>query len=86
MLKYVLLIKELRAKIDQACRTAEEFTKLYYESLDKRRYVRYVYIYIYIHAYVHMHEFLITFAHFIIIANVTVVYGYCYFNMEWKWH
>ncbi|XP_011502460.1 PREDICTED: NTF2-related export protein isoform X2 [Ceratosolen solmsi marchali] len=31
--------EELRAKIDQACRTAEEFTKLYYESLDKRRYL-----------------------------------------------
>jgi len=29
----------LKAKIDQACRTAEEFTKLYYEYLDKRRYV-----------------------------------------------
>ena len=29
----------LKAKIDQACRTAEEFTKLYYESLDKRRYL-----------------------------------------------
>ncbi|XP_059622313.1 NTF2-related export protein [Phlebotomus argentipes] len=24
-------------KMDQACRTAEEFTKLYYESMDKRR-------------------------------------------------
>ncbi|PBC34935.1 NTF2-related export protein isoform X1 [Apis dorsata] len=31
--------KDLKTKIDQACRTAEEFTKLYYESLDKRRYL-----------------------------------------------
>lgn len=31
--------QDLKAKIDQACRTAEEFTKLYYEYLDKRRYV-----------------------------------------------
>ncbi|TGZ54197.1 NTF2-related export protein [Temnothorax longispinosus] len=30
-------------KIDQACRTAEEFTKLYYESLDKRRYAKIIY-------------------------------------------
>ncbi|KOC67003.1 NTF2-related export protein, partial [Habropoda laboriosa] len=30
---------DLKTKIDQACRTAEEFTKLYYESLDKRRYL-----------------------------------------------
>ncbi|XP_066154051.1 NTF2-related export protein [Euwallacea fornicatus] len=28
---------ELKAKIDQACRVAEEFTKLYYETTDKRR-------------------------------------------------
>ncbi|XP_046997649.1 NTF2-related export protein [Schistocerca americana] len=27
------------AKVDQACRTAEEFTKLYYESVDKRRHL-----------------------------------------------
>ncbi|XP_043286062.1 NTF2-related export protein [Venturia canescens] len=31
--------QDLKAKIDQACRTAEEFTKVYYESLDKRRYL-----------------------------------------------
>ncbi|XP_070151755.1 NTF2-related export protein isoform X1 [Polyergus mexicanus] len=31
--------QDLKAKIDQACRTAEEFTKLYYEYLDKRRYL-----------------------------------------------
>ncbi|XP_020297625.1 NTF2-related export protein-like [Pseudomyrmex gracilis] len=31
--------QDLKAKIDQACRTAEEFTKLYYETLDKRRYL-----------------------------------------------
>ncbi|XP_014206401.1 NTF2-related export protein [Copidosoma floridanum] len=30
---------ELKSKIDQACRAAEEFIKLYYESLDKRRYL-----------------------------------------------
>ncbi|XP_050308929.1 NTF2-related export protein [Anthonomus grandis grandis] len=30
---------ELRAKIDQACRVAEEFTKLYYETMDKRRHL-----------------------------------------------
>ncbi|KAB0796987.1 hypothetical protein PPYR_11048 [Photinus pyralis] len=28
-----------KAKIDQSCRTAEEFTKLYYESTDKRRHL-----------------------------------------------
>ncbi|XP_011166085.1 NTF2-related export protein [Solenopsis invicta] len=31
--------QDLKSKIDQACRTAEEFTKLYYESLDKRRHL-----------------------------------------------
>ncbi|XP_012531169.1 NTF2-related export protein [Monomorium pharaonis] len=31
--------QDLKSKIDQACRTAEEFTKLYYEYLDKRRYL-----------------------------------------------
>ncbi|XP_015586198.1 NTF2-related export protein [Cephus cinctus] len=31
--------QDIKAKIDHACRTAEEFTKLYYESLDKRRYL-----------------------------------------------
>ncbi|XP_012285182.1 NTF2-related export protein [Orussus abietinus] len=30
--------QDLKDKIDLACRTAEEFTKLYYDSLDKRRY------------------------------------------------
>ncbi|XP_034943147.1 NTF2-related export protein [Chelonus insularis] len=30
--------QDLKLKIDQACRTAEEFTKLFYETLDKRRY------------------------------------------------
>lgn len=39
MVKNQFILQELRTKIDQACRTAEEFTKLYYESLDKRRYV-----------------------------------------------
>lgn len=31
--------QDLKTKIDQACRTAEEFTRLYYETLDKRRYL-----------------------------------------------
>nr|CAD7393448.1 unnamed protein product [Timema cristinae] len=31
------LLKDLKAKVDQACRTAEEFTKLYYESVDRKR-------------------------------------------------
>ncbi|XP_011299326.1 NTF2-related export protein [Fopius arisanus] len=31
--------QDLKPKIDQACRVAEEFTKLYYESLDKRRFM-----------------------------------------------
>lgn len=35
-----ITFQDLKAKIDQACQTAEEFTKLYYETLDKRRYVR----------------------------------------------
>ena len=35
----IIFLQELREKIDQACRTAEEFTKVYYESLDKRRHV-----------------------------------------------
>lgn len=39
VIKNQFILQELRTKIDQACRTAEEFTKLYYESLDKRRYV-----------------------------------------------
>ncbi|KAL0100906.1 hypothetical protein PUN28_019350 [Cardiocondyla obscurior] len=31
--------QDLKAKIDQACRTAEDFQKLYYEYADKRRYL-----------------------------------------------
>lgn len=31
--------QDLKGKIDQACHTAEEFTKLYYESMDKRRHL-----------------------------------------------
>ncbi|XP_071860965.1 NTF2-related export protein 1 [Bombus fervidus] len=31
--------QDLKEKIDQACRTAEEFTKLYYESVNKRRHL-----------------------------------------------
>lgn len=31
--------QDLKNKIDQACHTAEEFTKLYYESVDKRRHL-----------------------------------------------
>lgn len=31
--------QDIKAKIDHACRTAEEFTKVYYESLDKRRHL-----------------------------------------------
>ncbi|GJQ68493.1 Nxt1 [Trypoxylus dichotomus] len=31
--------KVIRGRVDQACRTAEEFTKLYYESVDKRRHL-----------------------------------------------
>ncbi|CAH1119760.1 unnamed protein product [Phaedon cochleariae] len=30
---------QIRGKIDQACRVAEEFTKLYYETVDKRRHL-----------------------------------------------
>ncbi|XP_056643394.1 NTF2-related export protein [Diorhabda carinulata] len=30
---------DVRSKIDQACRVAEEFTKLYYETVDKRRHL-----------------------------------------------
>ncbi|XP_045462318.1 NTF2-related export protein [Harmonia axyridis] len=29
----------VRGKLDQACRVAEEFTKLYYEAVDKRRHM-----------------------------------------------
>lgn len=32
-------IQELKSRIEQACRTAEEFTKLYYECIDKKRHV-----------------------------------------------
>lgn len=32
-------IQIVKSKIDQACRVAEEFTKLYYETADKRRHV-----------------------------------------------
>ncbi|KAJ9578367.1 hypothetical protein L9F63_005399 [Diploptera punctata] len=31
--------QDLKSKIDQSCHTAEEFTKLYYESMDKRRHL-----------------------------------------------
>lgn len=36
---------KLKGEISQACRTAEDFTKLYYESLDKRRHVS-IYFYV----------------------------------------
>ncbi|XP_071439776.1 NTF2-related export protein [Hetaerina americana] len=31
--------QELKVKVDDACRAAEEFTKLYYENLDRRRHM-----------------------------------------------
>lgn len=31
--------QELKTEVDQACRTAEDFTKHYYESMDKRRHL-----------------------------------------------
>ncbi|KAI4503519.1 hypothetical protein M0802_000922 [Mischocyttarus mexicanus] len=31
--------QDLKSKIDYTCRTAEEFSKLYYDSMDKRRYL-----------------------------------------------
>lgn len=31
--------QNMKTKIDTACRTAEEFTKVYYETLDKRRHL-----------------------------------------------
>ncbi|KAH8400412.1 hypothetical protein KR215_011686, partial [Drosophila sulfurigaster] len=31
------IFKELRTKVEAACRTAEDFTRLYYASLDNRR-------------------------------------------------
>ncbi|XP_058791031.1 NTF2-related export protein-like [Phymastichus coffea] len=31
--------EDLKSKTDQACRTAEDFIKLYYDSVDKRRYL-----------------------------------------------
>lgn len=33
------IFQNLKNKIDLACRTAEEFTKLYYDTIDKRRHV-----------------------------------------------
>ncbi|XP_030766115.1 NTF2-related export protein [Sitophilus oryzae] len=30
---------QFKGKVDQACRIAEEFTKLYYETIDKRRHL-----------------------------------------------
>lgn len=38
-IKLITMEQDLKSKIDEACRTAEEFTKLYYENLDKRRYL-----------------------------------------------
>lgn len=32
---------EFRSKVDESVRTAEDFTKLYYDSLDKKRHVSY---------------------------------------------
>lgn len=32
---------EFRSKVDESSRTAEDFTKLYYDSLDKKRHVSY---------------------------------------------
>ncbi|XP_028141139.1 NTF2-related export protein [Diabrotica virgifera virgifera] len=32
-------MEDLRLKIDQACKVAEDFTKLYYDTLDKRRHL-----------------------------------------------
>lgn len=42
----ILFQQTLKGKVDQACRTADEFTKLYYESVDKRRHVSYSSIFI----------------------------------------
>ncbi|XP_060521119.1 NTF2-related export protein [Cylas formicarius] len=32
-------MEQNKAKVDQACRIAEEFTKIYYETVDKRRHL-----------------------------------------------
>lgn len=40
MLKSVFSLQmDLRSKVDECCRTAEEFTKLYYDTVDKKRHV-----------------------------------------------
>lgn len=36
-----IFLLQIKSKIDQACRVAEDFTKLYYETIDKRRHVSY---------------------------------------------
>ncbi|XP_014292312.1 NTF2-related export protein isoform X2 [Halyomorpha halys] len=35
----MIMDQELKTEVDQACRTAEDFTKHYYESMDKRRHL-----------------------------------------------
>lgn len=37
----VIKIQEFRSKVEESSRTAEDFTKLYYDSLDKKRHVSY---------------------------------------------
>lgn len=36
---FFYFLKELKGKIEACSRTAEDFTKLYYQSFDKRRHV-----------------------------------------------
>lgn len=38
-------LQELKANVDLACNTAEEFIKFFYESLDKKRQVNFLFIY-----------------------------------------
>lgn len=72
------LSQDLKTKIDQACRTAEEFTRLYYETLDKRRYVSNN------NAVKHI-PWLYASTVYAISADFKTVHGFCVSDMERKW-
>ena len=45
------MFQEIKSKVDDTCEAAEEFVKLFYEVLDKRRHVSKITNYMYMYKY-----------------------------------
>lgn len=66
-------VQDKKLKIDEACSTAQEFTKLYYEFIDKKRSVSSVlpfYVFILLTSYP--------------LVTVEALHGHSYIDLEWN--